>query len=100
MKMPADESILVLFDDTVFGSAKEGLLIEVTGLYYNPGLNYSAFASWEKFLANPIKKGRKRIPFWRKGELKVIGRSWFFDYTIEQVYTFLIMLRAKALDGR
>jgi len=92
-KMPADESMLVLFDATAFGSAKVCLLIGVTGLYYKSRHTSPEYASWEEFLANPIEKG-----LW--AGLNVAGRGWYVSSWVQEpVLTFLMRLRARALDG-
>jgi hypothetical protein len=104
MKIPADELMLVLFDDTIYGSAKNGVLIGVTGLYYktflnsnNPFANRREYASWEAFLANPFEV-YKDLP--GNVVLKVANRRWLVATdTGSRASAFLMKLRAKALDG-
>lgn len=81
VKMPADESILVLFNAWRFGSVN-GLLIGVRGLYSKYIYNSPEYTSWEEFLANPVKEGG-----WIIG-LKVAGRSWQFDFIKGQAWLF------------
>jgi hypothetical protein len=63
LKIPDDETILVLLDDTAFGSAKDGMVCTVKGIRYNE-MGDSWAVSWKELYDNgfeDISKNDKRL---------------------------------------
>lgn len=90
--MPARDQLLILFDNTVFGSAKNCLALGVDGLYYR-NMGDREFASWDQFLAHPIVQGALV-------GLKIGGSSWTFaNPPYDSIVAFLSRLRTMAAAG-
>jgi hypothetical protein len=63
LKIPPDEDILILFDDTVFGSAKDGMICTTKGIRYSD-INDVWAVSWKDLHDNGfenISKNDKRL---------------------------------------
>ena len=76
--IPADEQILVLYDDTLFGSNKNGFAICREGLYWRNSWDTPTkrtSLSWEKFVERPIKLEGSSVDFGRGDQISVTASS-------------------------
>lgn len=87
--MPASVEMYVLFDDTVFGSAKNGIIVGSTGLFHRPLGGEADTARWAEFLACPV------VSNW--SSIKVAGKSWNMGSAKESAVKFLALLKSMAL---
>ena len=59
-----EEEVLILFDDTAFGSAKDGMAVTTWGLRYKESEKWAV--SWEDLYAHPLNidtSGKKQEPW-------------------------------------
>ncbi|MDR1625500.1 MAG: hypothetical protein LBT33_03085 [Spirochaetia bacterium] len=61
MGVQADEEVLILFDDTAFGSAKDGMLITTWGIRYNESLYSKWNISWEELKTYHAEDEKKAV---------------------------------------
>jgi hypothetical protein len=81
MSIPADDQVFILVDDTVFGSAKDGMAITSWGLWHKAIAEEPWKLSWETisskyFIGDCIKTALSQSLFLRNGQGD--------DYTIEK----------------
>jgi len=88
-KMPDDEALLVLFDDTAFGSAKNCALIGETGIYWRQGSTAAEYIPWENAFNHYIEA--------TGNTLRIGGKTWKLFNVAKQVAKFLMTLSAKSL---
>lgn len=59
--LPADESILVLYDDTVFGSAEEGFVVTAKRLYWKGILQEPQREAWKELAPGSITPAKSGL---------------------------------------
>ena len=72
--IPADEDILMLYDDTLFGSNKNGFAVCLEGIYWRNAWDTPTkrtSLTWEKFAEREIKLGENSIDFGRGDRISI-----------------------------
>lgn len=59
--LPADEPVLALFDDTVFGSGKNGWLITPQRICWKPLMGSANYLLWEEWDGSPMESGNLNL---------------------------------------
>lgn len=74
LHLPEDEVVAVLFDDTVFGGAKDGFLLTKRRLYWKNFTAHAQSISWGEIDADEIAPGKGCVRV-MTGEIQVSARS-------------------------
>jgi Flp pilus assembly protein TadD len=90
--IPTNDDILALIDGTVFGSAKKGLALTSSGLYW---VNYTGSGApskllWDNFAVIPISKSEKNIAFGENHILDIV-----LSYKIDLLIDALTQLQVE-----
>lgn len=93
-KIPANEKIWLVYDDTVFGSNKQGFAVCQSGLYWKNDWSVTTkrnFLSWQDFTARPISLENLEINLGRGDRIGVAGAV--SDEIRANIYALLLELQ-------